>query len=77
MKHKPTRVEVEWLDIWASPRWDDTDPAEMEPITCRQVGYMVAKTRTKVVLVNTLCSDGGSGGATVIPRGCVVAIRKI
>lgn len=70
-------VEVVWRDIVSSGRWDESDPADLEPVVCRQLGYLVHRGADSVVIVNTLCADGGTGGATAIPVGCVVSITPV
>lgn len=71
-------VEITWLDIVATPhRWDEIDPAELHPIQCRQLGYLAVDEPDRVVLVNTVSDDHGTGGATAIPRGCVLLIHDV
>lgn len=74
----PQRVEVEWLDILSDPTWTarETVLAE-EPTRCFTVGYLLHGDERKIVLAHRINSDDDESDYTIIPRGCVVAVRKL
>lgn len=65
-------VVVKWEDIQSETGWsEDLDP---EPPVFNTVGYLVTKTKRKVVICDTV---PGNGTITVFPSGCILEIKEI
>lgn len=69
-------VEVLWEDITTYAGWNEemvlhnTDT----PLTFTTVGYLVKKTKDRVVLSDTKPTVGN---ITIFPRGCIKSIQNI
>lgn len=75
MKRCPM-VEVEWIDSVASGGWRKIEDYETrEPTNCVSVGYLVSKTRERIVLLQNLNPENGDASDSMtIPRACVKKI---
>ena len=67
-------VVITWEDIESRVGWHDATAKNISPPVFRTVGYLVKKTKKKVVICD---SEGASGNITVFPRGCVLNITTI
>lgn len=86
MKNKPpkypanTRVEVDWVDSASRGRWDSLATYQKEvPAYCRSIGYLITKSKTAVILLQTQgCNTVNDAlDAITIPRGCITKIRRL
>lgn len=73
-------VEIDWVDSAAAGgQWECLDTArDMSLASCHSVGYIVTKTKDRVVIAQNLGRSWQSVmNVTVIPRGCIKSIRVI
>ena len=77
-------IEVEWDDITSKQGWMpvDCDPAHYKPLRCKTIGYYVSEDKN-VVIVSSTFGHGDApdnpdrwGGLEVIPKGCIVRVKK-
>jgi len=74
----PPLVEVLWHDTSGHHKWFDSEGwGDIEPIVVRTMGYMVQKNKIMVRLCMSVRDDSIIGDLMVIPRGCVVHIKKL
>ncbi|MEK9753374.1 MAG: hypothetical protein VW338_09205 [Rhodospirillaceae bacterium] len=67
-------VAVSWVDTMNSNGWDTiAETVEMEPAPVVTVGFLIKKTKDKVVVAHGLSGDSALG-ATVIPAAWVKSI---
>ena len=75
---RPHLVEVEWRDAAGHLRWfDEGESGELA--TCLTGGYIIARTKRKLVIAQTLGESLGrrmSTGHQSIPVRCVVRVRR-
>jgi hypothetical protein len=71
-------VEVRWMDIAGYPGWhnEDDKPETYEPMRCTSVGYLLYESKDRVVLCGSLGPEKFCD-ITVIPAGCVDAVRDL
>ena len=64
-------VKIIWEDIESRVGWceDDTD---IDPPVFETVGYLVLKSKKKVIMCDTV---PGTGNVTVFPAGCIKSIE--
>lgn len=70
-------VEVEWTDSCTEGGWNSHSAYldRAQPTICRSIGYLLVKTKEKVVVVQTMSlSTGHVSDSMAIP---IVAVRKI
>lgn len=69
-------VEVEWIDSSCDAGWGDVDgpKAEDHDLGCATAGYLVRKTKDRVVIALSQSSSSNLGDTMHIPR---CAIRKM
>lgn len=74
-------VEVYWIDSVAQSGWHYHDEFGKEPLKCKSVGYLLSKTKTAVVLVQSQYDEINIipryGEALVIPASCVRKLRNL
>jgi hypothetical protein len=76
----PQRVEVEFEDACASGSWRQMADHRKDdhPSRCRSIGYLLEKTRTYVTVAQSQARETQNVSDTMsIPRGAIVAIRKL
>lgn len=66
-------VIVKWVDIETHVGWCE-DLQDVEPPVFETVGYLVTKTKKKLILTDTVPQIGN---VTVFPMGCVMDIREV
>lgn len=81
-RKKYTAVAVEWIDSAAPARpWLEQDDARaFDPVVIVSVGFLLRKTKTKVLLMQSLVKNdahGQLGGINAIPRAAVVSITPL
>ena len=73
------RVEVIWEDSsftqfgWTTPK----ESRRSKIMICRTIGYLTRKSKKKLVVVNSICTNGMVSDSTVIPRACVKKIKRM
>lgn len=78
MTKKRPLVVITWVDTTSFTTWqDDAAITEKEMATITTVGYLVATTRKDVRIVRSMASDGGIGDLMLIPKACVLKIKKV
>jgi len=72
-------VAVDWLDAQRHMDWTDQADAEaLEPPLCTTVGFIVKRTRKKLVLAATIGhGDSDIGEIIVIPSGMVRSVEPL
>lgn len=68
-------VEVVWNDSTSTQGWDSTP--DMELCSCKTVGYLIQKTKGKVILAQSLGDGMPYYNKFAIPRGCIVSITEL
>lgn len=71
---------VNWFDAAGATEWvDESEAADMNPPLCTTVGFILSKTKRKLVIVSTVGhgEDGQVGGREVIPAGMVQSIKSL
>lgn len=82
-KQEFRRVEVEWLDSCSYSKWHPIDESKnAQPMNCRTVGYLIAKDKSRAVVVGSLCAgedrtDIDACDRMTIPRGCIKAMHYL
>lgn len=71
-------MEIEWLDASSEDGWIDKD-TDLSPPVMLTRGWLYRETDTYVVLINSMSKDeeGQVGGSNTIPKGMIVATRKL
>ena len=85
MKHiNYDKVIVEWLDIQSCDNaWSSLDEFDkLLPAKCTTIGYLYDENKDWVKTfatysINENSEDFDIGDAVVIPRGCILSIKKI
>ena len=73
-------VELSWVDACSlGNAWDSRKEGEIgEPFKCQTVGYLVRKTRKKIIVAQSQCLENNDiMNRMVIPRGCVTEIKEL
>lgn len=70
-------VEVAWLDSrQPSPAWQLIDDISAKVCECTTVGYLVSRSKERVVVAQSLGDAGGqAAGVMVIPAACVTRLK--
>ena len=76
-----TLIEVEWVDIASHNNgWMTIEETlkTIHPALCRTVGYLIGsdKLNIRLAMLQTI-EDNSIGMTMVIPKGCILKIRKI
>lgn len=67
---------VKWLDVTQRNDWlSEEDAGRAPPAVCRSVGFFLNETKDVIRISDSVCSDTDRN-VTVIPRGCVLKIRR-
>lgn len=77
-RKRPVLVEVEWRDAAGHLSWFEEGKSG-ELAACVSVGYIIERTKRKIVLAQTVGSSFGrvmTTGHQAIPAGCVVRVRR-
>lgn len=72
-------IEVEWTDSCSVGGWKSrADYEKYEPDECRSIGYLVKRTHSHIILVQTQ-SDQNSNvtDGITIPRSAIKSVRKL
>ena len=70
--------EVLWVDSTTLDGWMDISQAkELTPIPCKSVGYLVSRTGKCTNLTQSTGNGTRVNGTISIPKGCIVAVRKL
>jgi hypothetical protein len=76
---KYRKVLVQWRDAVTAMGWEDHGAAiaghEAEP--CESVGYVIHRTKTNLVLAQTVSGDGQINGRITIPIDWVNTIQTL
>ena len=67
-------VLVDWVDSTSIQGWEEG--CDMGLCECRSVGYLIKKTKDKVILAQSL-NDHTYYNKFAIPRGCVTSITEL
>lgn len=71
-------IEVEWMDTTTYTGWDsDKDDYSEEGLLCRSVGWQLKSSRNSIVITPMRNEDKRCNDRQIIPRACVVSIRKL
>lgn len=76
ISEKRPLVLVDWLDSHIRAGWRD-DHDEGQPAVCRSVGWLVAKDRRRITLVQSLANNGEAADSITIPRAAVTRMRTL
>ena len=70
---------VDWEDAQRHTEWmDAADAANLEPPLCTTVGFIVKRTKTKLVISATIGhGDSDIGEVLVIPAGWVKSVEPL
>lgn len=68
---------VEWKDIQSDARWHEGEISKAEPARCITCGWLIFENEEKIILADSKAVDGEFGGLTIIPKGCVVARKRV
>ena len=66
---------VEWIDSTSETGW--THDHDLELSTCKTVGYLIKKTKDKVVLVQSMSDSDSIDNKFAIPRKCITSITEL
>ena len=73
---KNDAIVVKWVDITQENGWhSECDAGEFNPIICHTLGFYLNETKRLIRLSDTISSEGDRN-ITVIPKGCVLKIRR-
>lgn len=77
MKLKP--VLVEWEDAaGGAPRWEPAAvAARRKPVLALTAGFLLKRTKKRIVVALTLAEDGDCFGTMAIPASWVVRVREL
>ena len=67
-------VLVKWVDSTSIQGWEEGD--NMELCRCESVGFLIKKTKDKVILAQSL-NDHTYYNKFAIPRGCITSITVL
>lgn len=68
-------VIVEWMDAQTLAGWSDAIEA---PIAgCVTMGFLIKRTRDKLIIAPTLGTQNVAADRTVIPRGMILSMRDV
>lgn len=76
-------VLIEWIDSHSSDTWRPIDTFEERaaPLPCRTVGWLVHKSKTMTVIVNSLAGGGdlqmNACGEMAIPNVCIQRVSVL
>lgn len=71
-------IAVVWEDITGDGSWIALeDAAQLNPVVCVSVGYLVKKTKKKLVLAQTSGEHSAVNGRLSIPIGAIVAQGRV
>jgi len=73
---KKSLVLVEFEDPALFGRWTDL-AEEMDPLRCMAVGFLLKRTKDKIVLVQVWNENDEHTGVFALPKGCVKSITKL
>ena len=74
-----TLVEVYWRDSTSVDTWTSlSDHEDVEPLVIKSAGYLVSIDRDAVKIVQSVVQvpDGDVAASLIIPRGCVISVRR-
>jgi hypothetical protein len=64
---------IDWEDHTGDAGWTTEEEASKEqPVIARTVGYKVHENRKSIKLADSLTSDGGIGGVSLILKSAIV-----
>lgn len=76
-----TPVQIEWVDAVAdNSGWSDVKEKRKEcnPLPCTTVGFLIKKTKKKVVVCISHDYDNGNGDYFfTIPMSCIKSIKEL
>jgi hypothetical protein len=72
-------VQVHWKDAMSpGSTWQDPDElVDMDPIEIVSVGYMLRRTKSKIVLASSLGNNGAVGECLVVPAPWVARVHRL
>ena len=72
-------VEVEWVDSTSNDAWMSLGRHSKDTmIKCRSIGYLNRKDKKSVQILQSKGEGNNSAmGSLMIPKGCVIRIRKL
>jgi hypothetical protein len=74
---KNTIALVTWEDTVTEDAWSNIQIArDMKPVLTRSVGFILFKTKKKIVLASMVSSNTHMCQLTCIPMGCVIEIKE-
>lgn len=72
-----TILVVTWNDIKSDSSWTgDEEAQDFQPALCKNVGWFVNEDKDNIRLTWSVCDDGDKS-IEVIPKGCVVDVKRI
>ena len=75
---KPRPVLVEWDDAAGGSGWEPTArTARRKTLRVRTAGWLLKRTRKRLVIGLSLCENGEGDGCMVIPAACVRRVRRL
>jgi hypothetical protein len=71
-------VHIEWWDHTGDASWFDKESIkETGAVKCRTIGYLIEETKQTYKVVDTITSDNGYGGLSVILKSCVISVWEL
>ncbi len=72
-------VEVDWEDSTSTGGWMDPDVHQRygKERSCRSAGYVLARTKTEVVIAQSMSCGGKVNDTISIPAACVRRVRRL
>lgn len=71
-------VLLEWVDIEAHAGWKSVREArDARPVRCRDVGWILHRDESRLVLVRSRNASGDVGDVAVFPAGCIVRVTPL
>lgn len=71
-------VFVVWEDIIGNGSWGALEDApSLSPVVCLSTGFLVSKTKRKIVITQTLGEHKGVSGLLAIPTGAILSQGRV
>jgi hypothetical protein len=70
-------VLVTWIDTAFEPGWKTSYSTPPTYSVCKTAGYLIEKSKKKVVISMNINEDGGYGECMIFPRGNVKKIEVL
>ena len=68
-------VMVEWVDSTSESGW--THDHDLDLSICKTVGFLVKKTKDKIVLIQSISDNDNVDNKFAVPRVCIKSIKEL